>query len=138
MRRRFRRHPAVFWLAAGLLAVLAFSSVSRATARGHRFDPVVPVLVVRRPVPAGAVVGRDDVGRGRVPARFVPVGGLRAGAAASAVGRTALVDLVVGEVVVARRLSGLDVQGVAALVPAGRRAVVVPVGEAGVVARPGD
>jgi Flp pilus assembly protein CpaB len=71
-----------------------------------------------------------------VPARFVPVGGLRGGQ--GAVGRTALVDLVPGEVVVGRRLAGLDVQGVAALVPAGRRAVVVPVGEAGVVAHPGD
>lgn len=81
-------------------------------------------VVVRRPVAAGAPIGTADLAVAHVPTRLVPEGGHRA--VADVAGRTATTDLVVGEIVVDRRLAPEGVQGVAATLPAGRRAVPVP------------
>jgi Flp pilus assembly protein CpaB len=125
-----------FWGAAVVLAVLTAVSLSGVLAKADRFGPVRPVVVVQRPVRAGAVVGDADVGMAGVPGRFVPVGAVAR--RSSVVGRAALVDLMPGEVVVGPRMAGLGVAGVAALVPPGRRGISVPAGDGGVPVRVGD
>jgi Flp pilus assembly protein CpaB len=131
--RRARRHPAVFWTATALLALLTASSMSHALAAGRRFGPLRTAMVVRRPVPTGAVVSAADVRAARVPSRFVPDD-----AATDVVGRTAVAALLPGEVVQAGRLAPEGLHGVAALVPDGLRAVSVPTGDASAPVLVGD
>jgi Flp pilus assembly protein CpaB len=71
-----------------------------------------------------------------MPAAFVPEGSL--GATAAAVGRTVIVPLFRGGAVVASNLAPDGLQGLAALLPAGTRAVAVPTGTASVPLRRGD
>ena len=68
---------------------------------------------------AGAALAPADVRTARLPASALP----DAERAASPTGRTARVDLVPGEVVLAARLGP---RGLAALLPAGSRALAVP------------
>jgi Flp pilus assembly protein CpaB len=82
--------------------------------------------VGRRPVAAAASVSAGDVARVSLPGAFVPEGAV--GSGVDPVGRTAVVRLARGEVVVMARLTGTGVGGVAALLPAGAVALAVPVG----------
>lgn len=77
------------------------------------------VPVMARRVTAGATLVAADVRTARLPTEAVP----EAEAAATPVGRTARVDLWPGEVVLAGRLGP---RGLAALLPAGSRALAVP------------
>lgn len=80
---------------------------------------LVAVPVVARRVAAGATLTDADVRTARLPAGAVP----DAEPAAAPVGRTARVELVPGEVVLAVRLGS---RGLAALLPPGSRALAVP------------
>ncbi len=81
--------------------------------------PTVEVPVVARRVAAGTTLVAADVVTARLPAQAVP----DAEAAPTPVGSTARVDLVPGEVVLAARIGP---RGLAALLPAGARALAVP------------
>lgn len=126
-----RRSSLGWWAAAALLSLLTLVSVRAALAASAGFDarygaPVsVPVVVepvaAGDPVPAGAVV-LDERPAGTVPAGEV---------AGAWHGRTALVDLVPGEVLVASRLAPDGLRGAGALLPPGYRALAVPGGPAG-------
>jgi Flp pilus assembly protein CpaB len=132
---RLRRHPVGAWLLTFLLAALAYGLVARAqdsaASAVRRWGRVVPVVVVRRPVAAGAVVGQADVAVVSAPARLVPSGSAVVESVAEAVGRTALVDLVPGELLLRARLAPDGLTGVAALVPPGMRAIAIPLGGSG-------
>ena len=121
-----RRFPVLYWVAAfslaALTAVVVSGLVGRAETAAARYGSVRSVPVLVRPVAAGDVVRRSDVAERRVPAAFVPSGGL------GSVGRVAVVPLVRGEVLLASKLAGEGEQGVAALLPDGAKALAVPVG----------
>lgn len=124
------RYPWAYWLLVLAVAAGAGSAVSgvveRATASARELGETVSVPVAARDVSMGAILSDDDVAWRSLPAAVLPVGSL----AEVPVGRTALVPLVAGEPLLASKLAPDGVHGVAALVPAGARAVAVPVGDA--------
>jgi Flp pilus assembly protein CpaB len=80
-------------------------------------------VVVRTPVAAGQVVGDESVEHRSVPDGLRPPGA--ATDPSEVVGRTAAVDLAVGEVVRTSRLAPDEAPGVAAVLPPGRRGLPV-------------
>lgn len=119
---------------AAVVAVVVATTVGDAEAARQRWGPTVPVVVAARPLAAGDVVQVDDVKVATYPKGLAPAGAL----AAPPVGRTVLAALGVGEAVTSVRVSGAGGGGVAALVPAGWRALAVPVGRASVALSVGD
>jgi Flp pilus assembly protein CpaB len=113
------RIPLVRLLVALGLGLATFLTVRSALAAAPDAGPQVEVPVVARPVRAGATLAAGDVRTARLPAAALP----DAEPDPSPVGRTARVDLVPGEVVLADRLGP---RGLAALLPAGARALAVP------------
>ena len=101
------------------LGVATFLVVRPALAPPPGVGALVEVPVVARPVAAGVTLVAADVQAARLPADALPDGE----PAAAPVGRTARVDLVPGEVVLASRLGP---RGLAALLPPGARALAVP------------
>jgi Flp pilus assembly protein CpaB len=131
-RRRLRlsRSPFVFWLAVAGLALLTASTVARAIGSAQslaaRYGPLRPLVVAARPVAAGAAIGGGDVGVRLVPASARPPGAFSSPGEVK--GRTPVVPLLVGEPVLPGHLAPEGLSGVAALLPAGTRAVAVPTG----------
>lgn len=131
-RRRLRlsRSPFVFWLAVAGLALLTASVVARAVGSAQslaaRYGPLRPLVVAARPVAAGAVLSGGDVDVRLVPASFRPPGAFSS--AGDVKGRTPVVPLLAGEPVLPGHLAPDGLSGVAALLPAGTRAVAVPTG----------
>lgn len=138
--RRLARSPLVYWVAVVALACLTATTVSglvgRAGAQAARFGNLRPVVVATTGLEVGAVVRAADVSLRSVPAAFVPDGAL--GSASDAVGRTVVVPLFRGATVVVANLAPDGLSGLAALLPAGARAVAVPTGVESVPLRRGD
>lgn len=136
--RRMRRSPVPFWLLAAAAAVATGGTVARlvgeASARADRLGGLVAVPVAARPVEAGAVLRPADVAVRRLPAALLPRGRV----AEAPAGRSAVVPLVPGEVVLASKLAPAGVRGVAALIPPGRRALAVPVDHGSLAVRRGN
>ncbi|MGQ0520620.1 MAG: Flp pilus assembly protein CpaB [Actinomycetota bacterium] len=134
---RLRRSPLPFWALALALALgtgLTVGRVARqASQRAAELGGLVDVPVAARAVDAGRRLGAADVTRRRLPAALVP----RGRRVPSAVGRVALVPLAAGEVLLAAKLAPDGLRGVAALVPAGQRALAVPVDPAGLALQVG-
>lgn len=126
-----RRFPIGYWVAAFLLVALTFSVVTslvgRASAAASRWGAVSPVVVAARAVPAGTVLGPDDVVVRSLPSSLLPAGALRR----PPVGRTVLAPLGRGEVVTAARVAER-------LLPEAARALAVPVGPGTPPLRRGD
>ncbi len=101
------------------LGLATFLVVRPALAPPAGSGELVEVVVVARPVSGGATLVAADVQAARLPAGVLP----DAEPAAAPVGHTARVDLIPGEVVLAARLGP---RGLAALLPAGSRALAVP------------
>lgn len=128
---RFRlmvaRRPWVYWavvaVVAGVVAWTTTGLVRDATASVRRFGPLVDVPVAARSLPMGTVLGEDDVVWRSLPAGVLPAEALEP----SPVGRTAWVPLVEGEPLVVSKFAPVGSTGVAALLPAGARALAVPV-----------
>jgi len=98
--RRAPRH-----LLVGLALMVAFSLLFAALAL--RADPATPVLIVARPVPAGATITDADLS----VVRMVPEAGMQVFTEAdrsSVVGRTAAVPLVAGSVLSAAQVGASD------------------------------
>ena len=129
-RLRRRRRPVVFWTVVATLAAVTGTVVARTAADAEaaldRYGTRVRVAVVARAVPVGAVLAPEDVVVREVPVALVPVGAL----GEVPVGRTAVVALVEGEVVVAERIAPGGLSGPSALLPAGTAGVTVARGEA--------
>ena len=134
---RLRRSPFLFWLVAVALALVSGLTVTRlvgqAAARAARLGGLVEVPVTTRPVDAGEVLGSGDVTLRSLPADALPDGT----PVESPAGRVVVVPLLTGEVVVAAKVAPEGLRGVAALVPAGWRALAVPVEQGGLALRTG-
>ncbi|HSL56228.1 MAG TPA: SAF domain-containing protein [Acidimicrobiales bacterium] len=135
--RRARRRPAARWalalaaaVAAGAVTHLALSDVRAQLAAIEE----APVVVATRAVAPGAPLGPADVAVARWPAALVPDGALTD----PPLGRAPTVALARGEPVLTSRLAPQGVAGTAARLPAGTRAVGVPLAPHAVVLEPGD
>jgi len=127
-RRKVPTSSLVFFglaVAAGLSALL----IMRGWA--HRIDTARPdvgppqkVVIAVAGITRGATVTDDMVRVDQMPAAFVPPGALTA--VDDVVGRVVVADLVTGEVLTRTRLAGTQAGPVAALVPPGMRAFLIP------------
>ena len=126
--RRLARSPFVFWLAVAGLAFLTASVVAGAIGEARslsaRYGPLRPVVVAAREVERGAELAPGDVDVRLVPGSLVPAGAF--GDVEAVRGRTAVVPLLDGQTVLGGHLAPEGLSGVAALLPAGTRAVAVP------------
>ncbi|MBW3669498.1 MAG: hypothetical protein KY443_09845, partial [Actinobacteria bacterium] len=109
-------------LTAGVVASATTAMVRDATASVRRLGPMVEVPVAARSMPLGTVLADGDVAWRSLPAGVLPVEELER----SPVGRTVWVPLVEGEALVVSKFAPLGSTGVAALLPAGARALAVP------------
>jgi hypothetical protein len=124
----WRRSPSRVgrWVLAAGLAVLAAALFTHVT--GQATDTVAgwghtrSVIVARRDLAPGQVVATDDVVRRDLPDAAVPASAL----VDDPTGRVVTSPIVVGEVVSRQRLAPDGLQGIAALVPDGHRAIAVP------------
>lgn len=134
---RLRRHPLLFWPLALGLALVTGLTVTRllaeASARADRLGGLRQVPVAARPVEAGELLSPEAVTTRRLPVAALPAGPV----AWSPLGHAVLVPLAPGEVLLEAKLAPWGVQGVAALVPPGRRALAVPAGPGGLALRRG-
>ena len=92
------------------------------------------VVVARHDLEPGAVIGDDDVVVRRLPLDAVPDSAFEQ----APTGRTVTAAIVGGEVVSSTRVAPDGVDGLAALVPAGRRAIAIPVEGTGLRVQVGD
>lgn len=138
--RRLARSPLAYWAAVVALAAFTAFTVAgqldRAGDQAARYGHLRPVVVATRVVEVGSVVRPTDVVVRAMPAAFLPEGAVAT--TSSVVGRTVVVPLFRGSAVVAAHLAPDGLEGVAALLPAGARAVAVPTGPASVALRRGD
>lgn len=138
LRPRLPRRALLWYLAAAALAVTTALVVQGALDRAARAEAAYgdtrPVAVVAAEVEAGATVRASDVEVRAWPAGLVPAGALDG----APTGRVALVDLVVGEPLVAGRVSGGDADGPVALLGPGQRALPVPLAVPGLPLAVGD
>lgn len=126
--RRLARKPFVFWLVTCALGattgVFVSHSLSAARSAARRFGDVRGVVVTLRALEPGHAIGGRDVEAVEMPEILVPPGAVNT--VAGARGRTVVVALFPGQVVVDGQLSGAGGRGLAALLPRGARAVAVP------------
>ena len=124
-------------LVCGVAALLAMQSWAQRLER-TRPDGGEPVgvAVITRDLPRGVTIAPDMVRDAIVPAAFVPPTAVAS--AADALGRVLAADVAGGEVLTGTRLAGSASGPIAALVPPGFRAVVVPTGLPTDPVRPGD
>jgi Flp pilus assembly protein CpaB len=138
--RRLIRSPLAYWVAVVALAAFTASTIAgqvgRAGAQVARYGRLRPVVTAARAVEVGSVLRAADLVVRSMPAAFVPEGALTA--TGEVVGRTVVVPLFRGSPVVAEHVAPDGLVGVAALLPAGGRAVAVPTGPASVALRRGD
>ena len=132
--RQMRRATIRYWAIVAVLMFLTFELVGRvhASARAavEKHGTTELVWVATREVAAGEVLQEDDVRRVEIPTAFLPHGE----PARRAAGQATTVPLFAGEVVLTRRLAPSGVRGAAARVPAGSRALAVPMGPGGPLA----
>lgn len=123
---RLRRVPVLYWiLAVGLAActsVAVFRLAAAADARARYWGTHVEVPVVAAPVAAGATIEPSDFEMRRVPESLLP----QSEVVSEPVGLTAIVPLWPGEILVEAKLAPAGVDGAAALLEPGQRAVAVP------------
>lgn len=138
LRFLFARYPWLYWSAVGLVCVVAtavvMALVGRATASARSLGRTVSVPVAARPLALGAVVEDGDVRWRLLPTSVLP----EAPVEGSPVGRTLVVPVVAGEVLVTAKFAPDGLSGVAALLPAGARALAVPVAAANPSVQRGD
>lgn len=136
--RRIRHHPAVRIALVTVAGVLALSTAHRAAQHAfderHRWGDARTVMVARRRIDAGAVVGADDVEAAQWPVAVIPSGAFTV----SPVGRTAVAPIEAGEAILSARVAPEGLDGLSALVPPGWRAIAVPTGPAVVSLAVGD
>jgi Flp pilus assembly protein CpaB len=129
--RRAAARPLVRRVAVGLLAVatglVVTSLVASAEAARDRWGRTRPVVVATRDLSPGDTIDRSDVEVRNLPEAAAGSTALREAPTGEVVSQ----PVVAGEVLVGQRLAPDGLSGVAALVPAGERAVAVPFGPTG-------
>jgi Flp pilus assembly protein CpaB len=140
LRRRWPMASKVLIALAVVLGGLAFVVVRGYQDRVEALRPVVgqPVATVTAAtdLTRGTLLTDEMLHTSAVPEGFVPPGAV--GDAASVVGRVLTADIEAGEILTRSRLAEPEVGPVAALVPDGLRAVVVPSGVPRDTVRAGD
>lgn len=140
LRRRWPLASKVLIAFAVLLGAVAFVVVRGYQDRVEALHPAVgpPVATVRAAtdLARGTVLSDEMLQRSSLPEEFAPPGGV--GDATSIVGRVLAADIEAGEILTRSRLAEPRVGPVAALVPDGLRAVVVPSGLPPGTLRAGD
>lgn len=138
LRPRLPRRAVPVLVAALLLTALTagvvHGTLRRADAAAAAYGATAPVVVATADIPVGAPVDASVAEVRALPRALVPDGALDA----LPDGRRALAALSPGEVVLARRVSGSDAAGPAALLGPSERAVPVPVAVPGLPLAPGD
>jgi pilus assembly protein CpaB len=138
--RRLARSPLAYWVAVVALAAFTASTiagqVNRAGAQAAQYGRLQSVVTAARDVEIGTVVRSADVMVRAMPAAFLPEGAVTA--TDDVVGRTVRVPLFRGSPVVVGQFAPDGLEGLAALLPDGGRAVAVPTGPASVALRRGD
>lgn len=140
----FRRKLPVSSIVFGALAVVCgIVALLLMQAWAHRLNATrpdvgvpMPVAMITRDLPRGVTITADMVRDATVPEAFVPPTALTS--TADAVGRVLAADVAGGEILTRTRLAGASSGPIAALVPPGYRAVVVPTGLPADPVRPGD
>ncbi|WP_195210308.1 SAF domain-containing protein [Actinomarinicola tropica] len=121
-----RRQPVVFWALAALAGIATYATVAgalqRATAGAEAYGDLVPVLVAREDLAAGATLDAGQVEVRRLPASLVPTDAL----ASLPEGRSVRSPVLAGEAVAASRLAPDGAIGVAGQLAPTERAVAVP------------
>jgi pilus assembly protein CpaB len=139
-RRKWPLGSKVLLALAVALGTLAFVVAQGYQRRVEALHPVVgpstPVAVAAAQLTRGTVLSEAMLTASSVPKSFVPPGAVTSPAAAA--GRVLTADIAAGEVLTSSRLAAPQVGPVAALVPSGLRAVVVPTDLPTAVVRAGD
>jgi Flp pilus assembly protein CpaB len=138
-----RRWPLASKILVGIAVLLGGSAFvlvrgyqGRVEAQHPAVGPSVVTVVAAVDLMRGTVLSAEMLTSSSVPAEYVPPGALDD--AASIHGRVLSADVRAGEILTEVRLAGSVVGPVAALVPHGLRAVVVPSGIPASALRPGD
>ena len=136
--RRIRHHPLVRIGTAFVVALIAFSVLQHTAATAvdaqRRWGEQRTIAVARHRIVIGDVIDADAITTQSWPKGVIPAGAIDG----SPVGRTVVAAIEPGEAVLAARLAPSGLSGVAALVPAGWRALAIPVGPAVVTLTVGD
>jgi len=136
--RRIRHHPAVRVTLVTVAVVLALSTghrlVQHTFDERHQWGDTRTVIIARHRIEVGAIVSADDVDTARWPLAVIPTGAFTE----SPAGRTAIATIESGEAILSARVAPDGLDGVAALVPAGWRAIAIPTGPAVVSLAVGD
>lgn len=123
--------PLLFWGAATAAAVLAgvagLQLAGKLERAAGQYGPARVVPVATKALAPGDVIRSGDVTERAVPAGLIP----RARVARRWVGHAVIAPVLAGEVVVDDRLAPAGLQGAAALVPPGGRAIAIPAGPGG-------
>jgi len=137
--RRWSPRSKLLLVLAVVCGLGAFAIVRGYAARLEALRPAVgrpvAVVVAAETLARGTVLAEEALSLASVPSAFVPPGALRS--VQDAVGRTLVADLAEGEAVTRTRI-GTSGGPVAAQVPSGLRAFVVPSGMPAGSVRPGD
>ena len=139
-RRRWPLASKMLMALAVVLGALAFVVVrgyqDRVEASHPAVGPPVDIVTAATDLARGTALSDEMLHTSTVPEDFVPPGAVRD--AATVVGRVLTAEIEAGEILTRSRLAGTSVGPVAALVPAGLRAVVVPSGTPAGTIRAGD
>ena len=137
--RRWSLRSKLLLLLAVACGLAAFGIVRGYAARLEALRPAVgspvPVVVAAEALPRGAILDQEALRLTSMPSAFAPPGALRS--IDEALGATLVADLAEGEPVTRTRI-GTSGGPVAAQVPTGLRAFVVPSGMPAGSVRPGD
>jgi pilus assembly protein CpaB len=112
---------------ASFLLVRGYSA--RVDALAPAIGPSMPVVAAARDLIRGTTLTVEMLTAKEIPSAYTPPGAIRT--TQDAVGRTLISDVAAGEAITATRLGSAHAGPVASLVPAGMRAVNVPVTSAG-------
>jgi pilus assembly protein CpaB len=140
LRRRWPLASKILAVLGVLVGALAFVVIrgyqQRVEALHPAVGPLVTVVVAADDLGRGSLVGDDMLGTASLPEAFVPPGAVRDAAAVA--GRVLAADIDAGEILTRSRLAGPRIGPVAALVPPGLRAIVIPAAIPADTIRPGD
>jgi Flp pilus assembly protein CpaB len=134
------RSPLTYWVAVGGLALVTTLAISgllgRARTEAARYGSPKSVLVATRDISVGREVETGDVEVRLLPSALVPADAV--GGVAQARGRTVVVPVFDGQVVVRQQLAPWGLRGAAALLPPGKRGISVAAGPAAAKLSKGD
>ncbi|MCU0245433.1 MAG: Flp pilus assembly protein CpaB [Bryobacter sp.] len=111
------------WVSAALLTWFLYAQTV-----GKRAESLETVYAAAREMPAGTRLGKNDIKAVRIPAKDIPTGSFRE--PKELLNRALMIPVSMNEPITARKLATLSgIDGVGAIIPAGKRAVAVQITE---------